>query len=682
MGRTLVADDDRPGAAPVVVLTDGLWRRRFGGDRAVLGRTLTLDGASYTVVGVLPPQFFFPIRDAELAAPLSPDTDPQRFVRTSVSFLRTVARLKPTVSRARAEEELTAIARQLQQEHPDANARKSGATVVPLADEIVGSFRVALLALLAAVAGVLLIACANLASLTLARGTTRRKEMAIRLAAGATRAQLVRQLLTESALLGGIGGAFGIVLARWGTALLVAFAPADLPRLKEVELDGGVLAVALGISLVSSLLFGIVPALLVSRTNVNEELRDGGRGSSEGKERRRARTLLVTTEVALALVLLIVVGLFGRSFVNIQAVRPGFDARRVLSARVSLPRSRYDSLDAIVGFQRELQARVGALAGVQSVGAISILPLSGLIARVPFTVEGRPVPRSQVPSTQYRLVTEQYFETMRIPIRRGRPFSEKDTVTHPPVIIVNETLARRFFGEQEPIGEHLLVDDTDAGPRTAEIVGVVGDVRHLGLDVEPTPDVYLPYSQLHPDQVGLAAANMFWVVRTEADPLVFAAAVRHEMQQVDSRVPVGSMRTMDHYLSASVAPRRFNVSVLGAFAVAAVLLAATGIYATLSYSIRQRSHEMAIRTALGAQRRDILELVVGQGLRPALIGVGVGLGAAVIVTRTLSGLLFGLGATDPPTFLVVAVGLAVVALLACLVPAVRATRAANGIRLH
>jgi predicted permease len=682
IGRTLVPDDDRPGAPPVVVLTDSLWQRRFGGDPAVVGRMLTLDGAPHTVVGVLQQQFFFPVRDAELAAPLAPDADPQRAVRTSVNFLRAVGRLKPTVTRARAEEELTAVARQLQQEYPEANARKSGAMVVPIAEEIVGGFRAALLALLAAVGGVLLIACANLASLTLARGTARRKEMAIRLAAGATRARLVRQLLTESALLGGIGGAFGIVLAGWGVTLLVTFAPADLPRLKEIGLDGAVLAFTLGISLLSSLLFGIIPALLVSRTNLNEELKDGGRGSSEGKERRRARTLLVTVEVALALVLLVVVGLFGRSFVNIQAVRPGFDSRGVLSGRLSLPRSRYDSLEQIVGFQRQLQARVGALPGVQSVGAISILPLSGPIARVPFTVNGRSVPLAQVPSAQYRLISEQYFQTMRIPMRRGRPFSERDTATTPPVVIVNETLARRFFGSQEPIGEHLLLDDNDTGPRAAEIVGVVSDVRHLSLDTEPTPDVYLPYSQLHRDVFGWATANMFWVVRTETDPLGFAAPVRHEMQQVDSQVPIGTMRTMDQYLSASVAPRRFNVSVLGVFAVAALLLAATGIYATLSYSISQRAHEIAIRAALGAQRHDILGLVLAQGLRPALIGVGLGLGAAVGITRTLSGLLFELSATDPATFLFVSLGLVVVSLTACLVPAVRATRAAGGLCVH
>jgi predicted permease len=676
MGRTLVPDDDRPGASRVVVLTDGLWRRRFGGDRAVLGGTLTLDGAGYTVVGVLPPQFFFPVRDAELAAPLAPDVHPLRSVRNSVSFLRAVARLKPTVSRSRAEEELTAVAKQLQREHPDANARKAGATVVPIAEEIVGSFRAALLALMAAVGGVLLIACANLASLTLARGSARRKEMAIRLASGATRARLVRQLLTESALLGAIGGVFGILLAGWGIALLVTLAPADLPRLKEIRLDRAVLAFTLGISWLSSLLFGIVPALLASRTNVTEEMKDGGRGSSEGKARRRARTVLVMVEVALALVLLIVVGLFGRSFANIQSVRPGFDSERVLAARLSLPRPRYDSRERITGFQRELLMRVARLPGVQSAGAISILPLSGLIARIPFTVGGRPVPRAEVPSAQYRLVTEGYFQTMGVPLRRGRAFGERDTATTPPVVIVSETLARRFFGGREPIGERLLLHDTDTAPRPAEIVGVVGDVKHLGLDADPTPDVYVPYSQLHTDVIALAAANMFWVVRTENEPRGLAALVRYEMQQVDPEVPIGTLRTMDQYLSASVAPRRFNVSVLGAFAVAAVLLAATGIYAMLSYSISQRAHEIAIRAALGAQRRDILALVVGQGLRPAMIGVGAGLAAALAVTRALSGLLFGLSPTDPATFIAVSIGLFAVALTACIVPGVRAAKAA------
>lgn len=676
LGRTLVAEDDRPDASRVVVLTDGFWRRRFGGDRAILGRTLMLDGAGYTVVGVLPPPFFFPVRDAELASPLRPDVHPLHTVRNSLSFLRVVARLAPTVSRSRAEEQLTAVARQLQREHPEANARKAGATVVPMAEEIVGSFRAALLALMAAVGAVLLIACANLASLALARGSARRKEMAIRLASGATAARLVRQLLTESALLGAIGGALGTLLAGWGISLLVTLAPADLPRMTEIRLDGAVLAFTLGTSVLSCLLFGIVPALLASRTNVNEEMKDAGRGSSEGRGRRRARTLLVTTEVALALVLLIVVGLFGRSFANIQAVRPGFESGNVLSARLSLPQPRYDSRERIVGFQRELLTRVARLPGVQSAGMISILPLSGLLSRIPFTVDGRPVPRADVPSAQYRLVTAGYFETMRVPVRRGRPFGEQDTALTAAVVIVNETLAGRLFGAGDPLGAHLLLHDTDSAPRSAEIVGVVGDTKHLGLDADPTSDVYVPYSQLHDDVIALAAGNMFCVVRTGNQPLAMAGPVRHEMQQVDSAVPIGGLRTMDQYLSASVAPRRFNVSVLGAFAAAAVLLAATGIYAMLSYSISQRAHEMAIRAALGAQPRDILALVVGQGIRPAVIGVGLGLAGAVAVTRTLSGLLFGLSATDPATFALVPVGLLAVALTACVVPAVRATRIA------
>lgn len=675
LGRSLVPEDDRPGAPRVVVLTDGLWQRRFGADRTVLGRGLVLDGAAYTVVGVLPPQFFFPIRDAELAAPLSADTDPLRSVRNSVSFLRAVARLKPLVSRARAEEDMTAVAKQLQLEHPDANARKTAATVVPLAEEIVGGFRAALLALLAAVAGVLLIACTNLSGLMLARGSARRKEMAIRLASGATRSRLIRQLLTESALLGVLGGGLGVLVAAQGVNLLVRLAPADLPRLKEVGLDGAVLLFTIGISLLSSVFFGIVPALLVSRANLNEELKDGGRGSSEGRDRRRVRALLVAGEVALALVLLVVVGLFGRSFANVQAVRPGFDSQHVLSARLSLPRSQYDSRDRIVGFQRMLLTGVERLPEVESAAAISLLPLSGLIARIPFTIEGRPIPRAEVPSAQYRLVTERYFQTMRMPLRLGRNFGDRDTASTQPVVIINETLNRRFFGARNRVGDHLLLDDANDGPRTAEIIGVVGDVKHLGLDADPTPDIYLPYSQIHKDQIALATGNMFWVVRTHGDPHGLAAAVRQEMQQVDPQVPIASLRTMDQYLSASVAPRRFNLSLLAVFAFAAILLAATGIYAMLSYSIAQRAHEIAIRAALGARRRDILALIIGQGLRPALIGVGVGLVAAFAVTRTLTGLLFGLTPTDPATFGAVSIGLALVASAACIVPAVRASQA-------
>jgi len=318
--------------------------------------------------------------------------------------------------------------------------------------------------------------------------------------------------------------------------------------------------------------------------------------------------------------------------------------------------------------------RVAALPGVQSVGAISLLPLSGQIARIPFTIDGRPVARAQVPSAQYRVVTEAYFHTMGIPLRRGRPFTERDTAVMPPVVIVNETLVHRFFGSEEPLGQRLLLDDTDTVPRVAEIVGVVGDVTHVALDAGPTADIYVPYSQLHDDVIPLALGDMFWVVRTSGDPRGLTLAVRQAMQELDRQVPIGSVRTMDQYLSASVAPRRFNVLVLGVFAAAAVLLAATGIYAMVSFSISQRAGEIAIRTALGAQRRDILTLVVGQGIRPVLVGAGLGLGAALGVTRAMSGLLFGLDPADPGTFVVVSACLVAVGLAACLIPAVRATR--------
>jgi predicted permease len=676
VGRTLVPEDDRPGAARVVVLTDGLWHRRFGGDHSLIGRSLVLDGSAYAVVGVLPAEFLFPIREAEFAAALAPDTDPLRTVRTSVNFLKPVARLKPTVTLEQAQEEMTAVAKELQREYPDANARKAAVKLVPLAEEIVGTFRAALWALFGAVGGVLLIACANLASLVLARGTVRRKEMAIRQAAGATRVRLVRQLLTESLVIGALGGGLGTVLAAEAVRLLVAVAPVDLPRLGQVDLNDTVLAFTVGISLLSSVLFGLLPALLVSRTNLTEELKDGGRGSSEGKDRRRARTALVTAEVALALMLLIVAALFGRSFANIQAVRPGFDPDRVLSTRISLPPARFATNDSILSYQRLAVAGVNALPGVQSAGAISLLPVSGLIAQIPFIIEGRPTPNAQVPSAQYRLVTEAYFQTMRIPLRSGRLISEWDTATTSAVILVNETLAHRFFGALDPVGKRLMLHDTNTEPRTAEIVGVIADVKQLGLDAEPTSDIYVPYAQVPKEQFAWATSNMFWVVRTQGDVLGLSEQIRHELQHADLQVPISGLRTMNQYLSSSVAPRRFNLSVLGIFALAAVLLAGTGIYAMLSYSVSLRSHEMAIRAALGAERRDILMLVVGQGLRPAWFGVIVGVGGALVLTRALSSLLFGLSPTDPETFVIVSIGLVIVALAACIVPGLRATRTA------
>jgi len=676
LGRALRPDDDLPGAARVAVLTHGLWVRRFGADPAVLGKKLVLDDEPLTVVGVLRPSFFFPLRDAEFAAPLVPSTDPRRGIRGSVATLRAVGRLRPGTSPARARDALNAIATRLQREYPDTNGRKAGVLLAPIGDEIVGGYRATLLALTAAVAGLLAIACANLANLTLARGSAREIEIATRLALGATRARLARQLLTESMVLAVAGGIGGAAAATAGVRALLALAPANLPRLHEIAVDRAVLLFTLATAIAAGVSFGLIPAFVVSRTDLGHALKDGARGASDGPRGRRARHGLVAAEVAIAVVLSIVVGLFARSYANLQAVRLGFEAHGAAAARLALPPSRYPEPRSVAVYQRRVLASVLSRGSVESAGAVSLLPLSGADARVDFTVAGRATERDRVPTAHYRLVTPGYLRAMRIPVIRGRGLGEQDTATTRPVVLVNEALARRFLADRDPIGAHLLVDDNNAGPRPLEVVGVVGDVRQLSLDGEPTMDLYLPYDQLHPDVLPLATASMYWVVRGRGGRDARAAEIRHAMRGADPAVPISDLRPIAQSIAAAVAPRRFNLMVLGVFAAAALLLSATGIYAMLSYSAGRRARELAIRSALGAGQGDLLLQVVRQGMTPALSGIAAGLAAAFAVTRTLSSMLFGLGAADPTTFAIMPAVLLLVALAACLGPGLRAARAA------
>jgi putative ABC transport system permease protein len=677
LGRTLRPEDDAPGAARVVVLTHGLWVRRFAADPGVIGAKLLLDEEPHTVVGVLRPSFFLPLRDAELAVALRPESDPRHGIRSSVAFLRVVGRLRPGVSRARARAALGAIAARLQREHPDTNARKVGVTLVPIADEIVGGYRAALRALVAAVAGVLVIACANLANLTLARGSARATEIATRLALGATRPRLVRQLLTESLVLAAIGGVAGIGAAVAGVRLLVTFAPADLPRIQEIAVDHRVLLFTVSVTLAAGLAFGLLPALVTSRAGVGLVLKEAGRGGAEGPRSGGARRGLVAAEVAIAVVLSIVVGLFARSLGRLLAVRLGFEPAGAASARVALPPARYATPQAIAAYQRRVMAGLQSLPAVESAGAVTILPLSGTMTRVDFTVEGRAPAPERVPTAQYRVVTAGYLRVMGIPVLRGRGFTELDAVGTRPVVLVNEALARQFLADQEPIGARLLVDDNNGGPRGLEVVGVVGDVRQVSLDGEPTLDVYVPYAQLHPDVVPLATA-MHWVVRGRLDAPAQQEAVRQALRGAEPAAPIPGLRSLEQATAPVLAPRRFNLAVLSVFAAVALLLSATGVYAMLSYSASRRARELAIRSALGAQRGDLVRLVLGQGLAPAAAGVAIGLGAALAIARTLSSMLFGVSAADPLTFIGVPLGLFGLALAASLLPALRASRTAQG----
>ena len=682
-GRLLQPSDERPGAEHVVVLTEPFWIRRFGGDRTLVGRTVRLNSEKYTVVGVLAAGFVLPVRDVEFVLPFAADQDPRRGARNSLNFIIGVGRLADQVSLPQAASELTAIARRLQEQFPVENARKRGVRMVAVIDGIVGPFRTALLTLFAAVGAVLLIACSNLANLMLTRATSRRKDLAVQLAIGSSRVTVVRQVLVEALLVSVAGGLLGVLIARWGVGGLLALAPTALPRSGEVRVDVAVLMFSLIVSSLTGVLFGVIPAFTSAGVDVREALQGSSRGTTAGRLRfggGRAsagldiRGVLVSSEVALAVVLLIVMTMLAKSFANVQAVAPGFDSTRVLSARLTLPAKRFNNRDAIVTFQRALTQQLLSFPTVTQTGAITILPLSGLSSRVPFTVEGRAVERERVPLALFRTVSSGYFEAARIALKCGRTFSERDTERTRAVAVVNEELANQWLQGLEPIGARLLVDDNDGPPRPVEIVGVVANVQQMALEGEPTWDLYLTYPQIHADNIGAAAANMFWIVRTTGDPMNVANGLARAVRRIDPEVAASQIRPIDHYLSDAVAPRRFSLSLMAAFAVAALTLAITGIYAVVLYSVSQRAREISIRVALGASRSNIVRLVMGQSIRFILIGLALGIAMAVGVTRLLSTMLFGLTATDAVTFGQVAAVVAAVSVLACAVPTARVGR--------
>jgi putative ABC transport system permease protein len=671
-GRALLPKDDTPGNDHVVVLSYGLWQRRFGGDRSLVGQNLTLNGESYTVVGILPRSFLFPVRDAEMAIPLALGADQRRADRGD-HFLRSVARLQPGMHVEQAQTELSAIASRLRTQYPITNGKNVGVKVVPLEDEIVGNFRQGLLVLLAAVGLVLLIACANLANLQLARASARRKEIAIRKALGAGRAQLLRQLMVECGLLALVGGALGLLAARWGVGALLLLSPVELPRANEAHLDGRVLLVTLFLSLLSGILFGLAPALSTTEPDAMEALKSEARGTAGSVTGRRARNMLVVTELALSLVLLACAGLLLQSLMRLQGVDPGFDARRVLATRLSLPRARYKDRDSIRVFYQQLRIRMEALPGVRSSGAVSILPLSGLWASSDFTIVGRPpLLASETPSAQYRAITPGYFSTMRIALREGRDFTEEDSGERHAVTIISEALARSFWQSASPLGAHIKFDMADLGSPDAEIVGVVADVKHLALDAEPTPDIYAPFQQISSAEVPNLTNTMYWVVRSDVDPRSLADAVRREARSVDREVAVSGGRTMEQFLSNSIAPRRFNLILLQVFAGAALLLSIAGIYGVISYTVKLRRHEIAVRMALGARPHEIVRIVMSQAMRLVMAGLTIGLVMGVAAAHLLANLLFGVGAADPATFTGVSLLIATVALTASLIPAWRA----------
>jgi putative ABC transport system permease protein len=665
LGRTLKPEDDQPGSPRVVVMCYGLWQRRFGADPWLIGKQLEFNDASYTLVGILPANFFFPIPGAELAVPLVPDADPLRFNRNTVNFLRMVGRIRPGVTPDQAQAEMNALAVKLRQQFPEPNARKLGVKLTPMRDQVTGGYRRALWVLLAAVGFVLLIACANLANLNFVRASARRKEMSILSALGATRWQVVKQLLLESALLAAAGGTLGLFLA---------LTPANVPRSGEIELDAPVLAFAALISLLAAIATGLVPALSITRGDLARQLNEASRGSTEGARGKALRAGFVVVEVGLSLVLLAGAAVLLKSFSKVQAVDPGFDPHGVLAVRLSLPKNRYPHMADVTRFYDALLPRVQALPGVSAAGVIQMLPLSGLISRIPFTVVGRAFSQEETPEAEYRIVSSMYLNVMHIPVLAGREFSESDTDQTRLVCHINETLAKRYWPAGDAIGAHVMLNDNNSGPREAEIVGIIHDVRDRGLETSSSFDIYIPIRQTHEDSIAWLQNHQHWVLRTQNDPLAVADTFRQQVRQVDAEVATSNIRSMDQYYSMTIAPRRFNLQLLSIFAIAALALALAGIYGVISYSVIQRTHEIGVRMALGAQPSDVLRMVIMDGLKPVLVGLALGILSVFALTRAVASLLFAVSASDPAALVSVTVLFCSVSLVAVIVPAHRAAK--------
>jgi putative ABC transport system permease protein len=666
LGRAFTAEEDQPGANRVVMLSNRLWARRFGADPGIVGKQITLNGQPATVIGVMPPQFQFPSQDVELWVPIA--FTPQQAAGRGRHYLQVVARLKQGVTLGQAQAEMNTIATRLQQQYPQQNT-DLGAVVVPLHEQVVGDIRPALLILLGAVGLVLLIACANVANLLLARAAVRQKEIAVRVAFGASRWRLIRQFLTESVLLAAVGGIFGLLLSVVGIKLLTRFIPPNISQIKAIELDSYVLGFTVLVSLLTGVIFGLVPALQASMFKPNETLKEGGRDSSSGNRGNRMRALLVIAEVAVSLVLLIGAGLLINSFLRLRSVDPGFDSSNLLTMRIVLPDLKYKEQERRSAFYTDLIQKVEALPGVKSAAVTTNLPLYRQGNSTGIEIEGRPAPPpGQEIIITTRVISPKYLTTMGIPLLKGRQFGPEETAKMPGAVIISETMAKRYWPNEDPIGKR-LTPGRNAGPDDwFQIVGVAKDVRQFELNADPKPQMYLPYVQ----------ADFFaprdLVVKTNIDPIGMAATVRSAVWEIDKDQPVSNIKTMDEIAAESVARQRFSMMLLAIFAAVALVLAAVGIYGVMSYSVTQRRNEIGIRMALGAQRSDVLKLTVGQGLKLVLVGVAVGLVGAFVLTRLMVSLLFGVGATDPGTFIVISIILVGVALFASYIPARRATR--------
>ncbi|HTQ62240.1 MAG TPA: ABC transporter permease [Candidatus Solibacter sp.] len=675
LGRLFVVGEDKNGAEHEVILSYGLWQRRFAGDQNVLGKSITLNGELFNIVGVMPKEFKFAPFWATRAELWVPDAFGDRIHSRGGNSLRIFARLKPRVTIAQARAEIDAITTRLEHQYPGTNRH---VVVTPLMENAVGEVKAPLLVLLGAVGFVLLIACANVAHMLLARSASRQKEIAVRAALGAPRSRLIRQFFTENLLLASIGASAGLLLAIWGTRIMIAASPANIPRLATVSIEARVMLFLLGVTLLTSLVFGLVPAGRTTSLNLSDTLKESSRGGSENAHRNKLRSFLVASEFALALMLLIGAGLMLRSFFALQSIDPGFNPHNVLSMVVSVAGSKEADVNRRPLFYRDVLARIRALPGVESAGGINHLPLAGDLWGWPFTIEGRPksLP-GESPSEVYRLVTPGYFETMRLPLLRGRYISMTDDLTAPGVVIINERAASRYWPGADPIGQRISFDDDKAGaPTWLSVIGIVKNAKQEDWSSPIYPEVYLAAFQnrQYLEEAGSHMAYITLVVHTSGDPGALTSTVKNAVWSIDRNLPISEVLTMDGVVADANAQPRFEALLLGVFAFVALVMAAVGIYGVMSYSVSRRTHEIGIRISLGANRYDVLRLVVLQGMVLALAGSAGGIAGALLLSRLMTKLLYGVAPTDPLTFVAVVLILLLVALFATYLPARRATK--------
>ncbi|HSS19157.1 MAG TPA: ABC transporter permease [Pyrinomonadaceae bacterium] len=679
LGRTFQTDDDAHQDQNLVLLSDGLWKRRFGGDTGVVGRRITVDELPFTVVGVMARGFQFPEKSDMWvlgrnggAVPLAlmaraPENDWVH--ERDAHFIRVIGRLRPGVTLSQAQSDIAGITRRLEQDFPKTNAGL-GSNLVPLHTQVVGDVRQTLFILLGAVGFVLLIACTNVANLLLARASQREREIAIRAAVGASRWRLIRQLLTESLLLSIAGGLAGLVVSVWAVDVFIRLSPGDIPRLSEASVDFRLLGFTLLVSLLTGIAFGLLPAFQTTRANLNNSLKDAGAKGGGGRQRKVARSILVASEVALAQILLVGAALLAISYIRVTEIHPGFNPDRVLTAKIAPSNKKYPDPKSRSAFFRTVLDRLNNAPGVQSADVVMSLPLSGSSMNRGFQVEGRPEPRADENITMdFQIVSPNYFSTLEIPIKQGRSLTATDTENSERVIVINEAMARRYWPNEDPIGKRMAIGESSKDTSWRTIVGVVGDNSHASLSEPPVPTAFISYQQ------DLESwPRMGFVIKAKTDAASLAPIVRKELAAVDPAQPVYAIEPMTNLMSTSVAQRRFIMLLLGSLAAIAVSLAMVGVYGVISFSVSERTHEIGIRMALGARTRDVLRMILGQGMRLTFIGIGIGLVAGVALMRLLTSMLFHVSPTDFRTFTLVAMVVSVVALVACYIPARRATK--------